>query len=328
MASSPQTRLPLRLRMVRFAPLHARSLDMTEHLLSNHLQIQNPMNSPILHTKPPANELGVLLRYWRDMRGRSQLDLSLDTGISQRHISFIESGRSVPSRQTLMDIAQALDIPLRERNAVLLAAGYAPIYSEGAWDALEMQSVTSALGRILRQHEPFPAVVMDRYWNVLMTNESAPRFFNCFIDMAARKSPRNMLHLMFDPDGMRPFVANWEDAAKGLIQRVYRESVGRVIDDKTNELLATLLAYPGVKTDWKNPKALSATPVTPTMPVIPLSFVKDNQVLNYFSMVTTVGTPQTIAAQELRIECMFPADDATEALHMAMVSNAAARDRT
>ena len=302
-------------------------LDTTDHLLSSHLQIQSPMNSSTLDTKPPTNELGVLLRYWRDMRGRSQLDLSLDTGVSQRHISFIESGRSVPSRQTLMDIAQALDIPLRDRNAVLLAAGYAPIYSEGAWDAVEMQSVTSALGRILRQHEPFPAVVMDRYWDVLMTNESAPRFFNCFIDMAARKRPRNMLHLMFDPDGMRPFVANWEDVAKGLIQRVYRESVGRVVDDKTKELLATLLAYPGVKTDWKNPKALGAAPVTPTMPVIPLSFAKDNQVLNYFSMVTTVGTPQTIAAQELRIECMFPADDATEALHMAMVNDATARNR-
>jgi transcriptional regulator with XRE-family HTH domain len=286
------------------------------------------MNSSNLHTKPAANELGILLRYWRDMRGRSQLDLSLDTGVSQRHISFIESGRSVPSRQTLMDIAQALDIPLRERNTVLLAAGYAPIYSEGAWDALEMQSVTSALGRILRQHEPFPAVVMDRYWDVLMTNESAPRFFNCFIDMAARKSPRNMLHLMFDPDGMRPFVANWEDVAKGLIQRVYRESVGRVVDDKTKEVLATLLAYPDVKAEWKNPKALGAIPATPTMPVIPLSFVKDDQVLNYFSMVTTVGTPQTIATQELRIECMFPANDATEALHMAMMSNATARDRT
>ena len=302
-------------------------LDTTDPLLSSHLQTQSPMNSSTLDTKAPTNELGVLLRYWRDMSGRSQLDLSLDTGVSQRHISFIESGRSVPSRQTLMDIAQALDIPLRDRNAVLLAAGYAPIYSEGAWDAVEMQSVTSALGRILRQHEPFPAVVMDRYWDVLMTNESAPRFFNCFIDMAARKRPRNMLHLMFDPDGMRPFVANWEDVAKGLIQRVYRESVGRVIDDKTKELLATLLAYPGVKTDWKNPKALSAAPVTPTMPVIPLSFVKENQVLNYFSMVTTVGTPQTIAAQELRIECMFPADDATEALHMAMMNGTTARNR-
>ena len=302
-------------------------LDTTDPLLSSHLQTQSPMNSSTLDTKAPTNELGVLLRYWRDMRGRSQLDLSLDTGVSQRHISFIESGRSVPSRQTLMDIAQALDIPLRDRNAVLLAAGYAPIYSEGTWDAVEMQSVTSALGRILRQHEPFPAVVMDRYWDVLMTNESAPSFFNCFIDMAARKRPRNMLHLMFDPDGMRPFVANWEDVAKGLIQRVYRESVGRVIDDKTKELLATLLAYPGVKTDWKNPKALGATPVTPTMPVIPLSFVKDNKVLNYFSMVTTVGTPQTIAAQELRIECMFPADDATEALHMAMMNGTTARNR-
>ena len=277
------------------------------------------MNSSTLDTKPPTNELGVLLRYWRDTRDRSQLDLSLDTGVSQRHISFIESGRSVPSRQTLMDIAQALDIPLRDRNAVLLAAGYAPIYSEGTWDAVEMQSVTSALGRILRQHEPFPAVVMDRYWDVLMTNESAPSFFNCFIDMAARKRPRNMLHLMFDPDGLRPFVADWENVAKGLIQRVYRESVARVIDDKTKELLATLLAYPGVKADWKNPKALSAIPVTLTMPVIPLSFMKDDQVLNYFSMVTTVGTPQTIAAQELRIECMFPADDATEAHHRIMM---------
>jgi transcriptional regulator with XRE-family HTH domain len=271
------------------------------------------MNSSTPGTRPPANELGVLLRHWRDLRGRSQFDLSLDTGVSQRHISFIESGRSVPGRQTLLDIAQALDIPLRDRNTLLLAAGYAPIYSEGAWNGPEMQSVTDALERMLRQHEPFPAVVMDRYWNVLMTNEAAPRFFDCFIDMAARKSPRNMLHLMFDPDGMRPFIANWEDAAKGLFQRVYRESVGRVIDEKTRELLAALLAYPDVKTDWKNPIELSA------MPVIPIGFVRDGQVLNYFSMVTTVGTPQTIAAQELRIECMFPADEATEAHHIEMI---------
>ena len=100
------------------------------------------MNSSNLNAKLPANELGVLLRHWRDMRGKSQFDLSLDTGVSQRHISFIESGRSVPGRQILMDIARALDIPLRDRNTLLLAAGYAPIYSEGAWNAQEMQSVT------------------------------------------------------------------------------------------------------------------------------------------------------------------------------------------
>jgi transcriptional regulator with XRE-family HTH domain len=273
------------------------------------------MSSPKPTAKPAANELGVLLRHWRDLRGKSQFDLSLDTGVSQRHISFIESGRSAPSRQTLLEIAQALDIPLRDRNTLLLAAGYAPIYSEGAWNGPEMQSVTGALERMLRQHEPFPAVVMDRYWDVLMTNEAAPRFFNCFIDMAARKTPRNLLHLMFDPNGMRPFIANWEAVAKSLFQRVYRESVGRVIDDRTRALLAALLAYPDVKTEWKNPVELSA------MPVIPIGFVRGDQALSYFSMVTTVGTPQTIAAQELRIECMFPADAATEDHHRKMMGS-------
>jgi len=273
------------------------------------------------NTKAPGSELGALLRHWRDIRGRSQFELSLDTGVSQRHISFIESGRSAPGRQTLLDIAQALDIPLRERNTVLLAAGYAPIYSEGAWNAAEMQTINAAMGRVLQQHEPFPALVMDRYWNVLMANDAAPRFFNSFIDMAARQGPRNMLHLIFDPDGMRPFVADWESVAKSLIQRVYRESVGRVVDEKTRELLAALLAYPDVKAEWKSPKALGAMPVTSNMPVIPLSFVKDGKVLNYFSMVTTVGTPQTVAAQELRIECLFPADEVTERHHATMMGD-------
>jgi hypothetical protein len=195
----------------------------------------------------------------------------------------------------------------------LLAAGYAPIYSEVAWNSQEMQSVTHALSRMLQQHEPFPAVVMDRYWNVLMTNESTPRFFDCFIDRRANKGPRNMLHLMFDPQGMRPFIVNWESAAKGLFERVYRESVGRVVDEKTRELLDALLAYPDVKIEWKVPKAQGV------MPVIPLSFVKDDKILNYFSMVTTVGTPQTVAAQELRIESMFPVDEATELHHNAMM---------
>jgi len=281
------------------------------------------MTVPNLNAKLPAGELGVLLRHWRDTRGRSQIDLSLDAGVSQRHISFIESGRSVPSRQMLLDLAQALDVPLRERNTLLLAAGYAPLYAESAWNAQDMQSVTRALERILRQHEPFPALVMDRYWNVLMTNDATPRFFNCFIDMAARTGPRNMLHLMFDPHGMRPFVANWETVAQSLLQRVYRESVGRAIDGKTQELLSALLAYPDVQSEWTSPKVLGAIPVTPVLPVIPLSFTKDGQVLNYFSMVTTVGTPQTIAAQELRVECMFPADDQTEAQHARMIGGAA-----
>jgi transcriptional regulator with XRE-family HTH domain len=276
------------------------------------------MNSAKQNSKLPINEPGELLRHWRNLRGKSQFDLSLDTGGSQRHISFIENGRSVPSRQILMEIAQALDIPLRDRNMLLLAAGYAPIYSEDAWNAAEMKSITGVLERMLHQHEPFPAVVMDRYWNVLLANESTPRFFNSFTEMAVRKSPRNILHLMFDPERMRPFIANWESVAKSLFERVYRESVGRVIDEKTKELLAALQAYPGVKTEWKSPKASgSAT----TIPMIPIGFIRGKKVLNYFSMVTTVGTPQTIAAQELRIECMYPVDEETEIQHIKLIKS-------
>jgi transcriptional regulator with XRE-family HTH domain len=282
-------------------------------------RMRNPMTLPKRKTEAPASEVGALLRHWRDIRGRSQLELSFDAGVSQRHVSFIESGRSVPGRQMLLDIADALDIPLHERNVLLLAAGYAPVYSEAAWDAPEMRSITSALKRMLRQHEPFPALVMDRYWNVLMTNEAAPRFFGLFIDMAARQEPRNMLHLIFDPKGLRPFVANWEVVAKSLFQRVYRESAGRALDKRTHELMLALLSYPDVKTQWQ------IAPISSAMPVIPIGFVRDGKVLNYFSMVSTVGTPQTVAAQELRIECMFPAEEATETLHIDMMRDRAAR---
>lgn len=276
-----------------------------------------------LDSAPASPELGAMLRHWRDLRGTSQLELSSHTGVSQRHISFIESGRSSPSRQTLMDIAQALDVPLRDRNSLLLAAGYAPIYSAAPWNAGEMQGVTRALERMLRQHEPFPAVVMDRYWNVLVTNEAAPRFFNSFIDMKRRTGPRNMLHLLFDPDRMRPHIADWDQAAPTLIHRIARESVGHVTDLKTQELITALLSYPGSKDEWKTPRAV---PTTPTLPVIPLGFIHNSETLRYFSMVTTVGTPQTIAAQELRIECLFPVDESTEARHFELMSRAPIHD--
>ena len=162
-----------------------------------------------------------------------------------------------------MKIAQVLDVPLRDRNVLLLNAGCAPAYSEAAWNSDQMQSVSRALERILRQHELFPALVLDRYWNVLMTNESTPRFFNCFIDMSRRTGPRNMLHLMFDPKGMRLFVDNWEEVASSLLQRVSFEAVGRVIDEGTEELLAALRVYPGVRTDDRaNPaRALEPWPI-------------------------------------------------------------------
>jgi len=264
--------------------------------------------------KPKNQELGHLLKQWRGARARSQLELSFDTGISQRQISFIESGRSVPSRATLMGIAQSLEIPLRERNALLLAAGYAPLYLDAAWNADEMRRINRALEQMLARHEPYPAMVLDRYWNVLQANDAAPRFFGRFVDLSLHPAPRNMLHLMFDPAGMRPFIANWEALAKSLIQRVRHEAVGHVVDPQTRALLTELLVYPGVKPGW-------ATPALPdTLPMVPMNFVRDGTVLSYFSLVTTVGAPQAVAAQELRVECMYPADEETELLHTRLLA--------
>jgi transcriptional regulator with XRE-family HTH domain len=258
------------------------------------------MNPSTQTTQQPEHELGDFLRYWRRQRGKSQLDLSLDTGVSQRHISFVESGRSVPSRELLLGLAKTLDVPLREQNMLLLASGYAPVYLESAWDAPEMAVVAKVVDLMLKQHEPHPAIVMDRYWNVLKTNDAAPRFFGTFVDLSKRAKPRNLLDLMFDPDGMRPFVENWDEVAAGLLQRVYREAVGHVTDIRTVELLNQLKQYPGVKE--------LAVPRKAQAPVLPITFVRGNERVSYFSMVSTVGLPQDISAQEFRIECMFPAE--------------------
>ena len=266
--------------------------------------------NPKTTSEHASHPLGELLRSWRARRGRSQLQLSLDMGISQRHISFIESGKSSPSRAMLLGMARALDIPLRDRNALLLSAGYAPMYAEPAWDAAEMRSIHRALERMLQHHDPFPAIVMDRHWNVLMRNQTAPRFFGKFFDLAARGGQRNLLHLMFDPAAMRPFVANWSQVAQGLFERIGREAVGGAIDDKMQALIGELKAYPDVTFN------LEPARHSGTSPVMPIVLALDGRQLSYFSMVSTVGTPQAVSAQELRVECMFPADESTEAWHL------------
>lgn len=253
--------------------------------------------------------LGELLRQWRARRGFSQLQLAAEVGVSQRHLGFIEVGRSEPSRALVLGLARALDVPLRERNALLLAAGYAPLYADPAWDADEMRIVRRAIDRLLRQHEPFPALVMDRHWNVLHANAAAPRLFGRFVDLASRPRPRNLLHLVFDPDGLRPHIANWHAVARGLFERIAREAVGGVIDDRMRQLLDELRRYPDVDTGWQHAEPVGAGPV------IPVTFALGGESFSYFSMVSTVGTPSAVAAQELRVECMFAADDETEARH-------------
>jgi transcriptional regulator with XRE-family HTH domain len=255
-----------------------------------------------------ASPAGGLLRHWRRVRHLSQLALAAEAATTQRHLSFIESGRSQPSREMLLRLARILDVPIRERNQLLLAAGYAPLYREAGLADGQAVQVRAALERMLASHEPYPAVVMDRHWNVLTANSAAGAFFGWLLGGRQVEEPANVIRLIFDPQGLRPHVVNWDAAAEALLQRVHREAVGGVPDHETLALLEQALAYPGVPPEWRSPDFRS-----PPLPVVPVEFEKDGLRLSYFSAVTTLGTPQDALLQEIRLESMFPADEATAA---------------
>jgi transcriptional regulator with XRE-family HTH domain len=257
--------------------------------------------------RPGPSPVGRLLQHWRRVRRMSQLDLAVEAQVTPRHVSFVESGRARPSREMVVALARALDVPLRERNQLLLAAGYAPLYRETGVEEPAMAQVRGALDQVLRHHEPFPAVVMDRHWDILMANAAATAMFAWLLGRERSEGPANVLRLMFDPDGLRPFVANWEQVAEALVQRVHREAIGGVPDPSTATLLQELLALPGVPDRWRAPDFTAAP-----LPVIPVAFRKGRLAVSYFSMVTTVGTPQDVTAEEIRLESFFPADQATE----------------
>jgi transcriptional regulator with XRE-family HTH domain len=263
------------------------------------------MASRVGVSRVPLSPVGELLQHWRRQRGLSQLALSLKAGVTPRHVSFVESGRANASRDMVLTLARALDVPMRERNQMLLAAGYAPQYRETGLDADSMRQVRAALDRVLAQHEPFPAVVMDRHWNVLLTNDSARSLFEWLLDGENPGDPPNVVRLMFGR--LREHVVNWAETGEALIQRVHREAVGGVPDTRTAQLLDEVLALPGVPAAWRTPD-FAATP----LPLLPVEFSKDGFQLGYFSLVTTVGTPQDVTLQEIRIESFFPVDVRTE----------------
>jgi len=163
------------------------------------------------------NTFGKLLKQWRDRRNISQLDLALNSQVSQRHISFLESGRAKPSQEMILQLARVLEIPLRHQNLMLSAAGFAPIHAETDLSAPEMTPVCKAIAFILQQQEPYPALVIDRYWNLLMTNQGATRLLSTFIDpnklqdLFCIDGKINLMRVVFDPQGLRSFIVNWED---------------------------------------------------------------------------------------------------------------------
>ena len=263
---------------------------------------------------------GPLLRRWRESRHLSQLDLALEAEVSSRHISFLETGRATPSREMLLTLAGVLDVPLRERNILLLAAGYAPVYRETSLDDPRMSHVRAALEMILRQQEPRSAFAFDRHWNLVMGNAAFVRFLTAVMGAAppgmlpleVATEPRlNLLHLMFDPNAIRKLIVNWEPIAKSLLNQAHRAAAW-ARDNSMRELIAAILSYPGVPANWREPDL-------ETPPALMLSFeltMPGGKIARMFSTITTLSAPEDVTLQELHIEAFYPADEESESLSM------------
>jgi transcriptional regulator with XRE-family HTH domain len=263
-----------------------------------------------------SNGVGPLLRRWREARHLSQLALALEADISARHLSFLETGRATPSREMLLTLANALDVPLRERNVLLLAAGYAPVYSETSLDDSRMAQVRAVVEIILKSNEPRSAIAHDRHWNIVMANAAFVRFLTVILGkepagllpLRVSTPPQlNVLHLLFDPNGLRRVVVNWEASAKALLNEAYRR-LAWARDNTLKGLIADILSYPGVPARWREPDLEG-----PQALILPMELNLDGKIARMFSTVTTVATPHDVTLQELHVEVFYPVDAETEA---------------
>jgi transcriptional regulator with XRE-family HTH domain len=270
--------------------------------------------STISRVAPP--ELGAQLRHWRSVRGMSQLDLASEAASTPRYVSFVETGRSRPSRQMVVRLARALDVPLRERNELLLAAGFAPLYTREPLDSPLLQRVEQALASMLAQHDPLPAVVMDRAWNLQRANAGAVRLFTRLFDPEPMPEAANVLRLIVEPGPVRDRIGNWDDVVPALLERARREAVGGVFDPETAEVVTTLRSRADVA-----PLLADRDVEAALVPVVDLRFHVDGAELAFFSVVSTIGTPIDVTAQELRVEAFAPADADTAARWAVMEQN-------
>lgn len=260
----------------------------------------------------PRPALGALLREWRLARRLTQQELAERAEVSVRHLSFLETGRSQASREMILVLANGLELPLRERNLLLHAGGFAPVYRETALDAGPMAHVRRALDHLLAQQEPFPAMVLDRLWNVRHLNAGARRMFARFV-LPHDPPPivlGNLVHALFHPRGLRHVIVDWPQLAAASAERLHREAAADPREDGIRALRDAVLAYPGVPDRIRQPRLGDAPPVA-----LPLCLrAPDGVEARFFTTLTTLGTPLDITAEELRIESYFPLDDATEAL--------------
>jgi transcriptional regulator with XRE-family HTH domain len=254
------------------------------------------------------------LRWWRNRRGWSQLELAGRAEISQRHLSFLEIGRASPSRDMVARLAATLDLPLRQQNALLVAAGFAPAWHETEFAAPELARMRDALEYMLAQQEPFPAVVIDRRWNLLKANQGAVRLVEFLVGPVASDEQVNLADALVGPDVLRPYLVNWAEIARYFIRSV---EVDAAVDGtaETADLLERLLSYQGVR------PLLKAIAVSDgAAPVLPMHFRKGEVSLELFTTIATLGTPQDVTLQELRIESFFPMNEDTAAILRAWAS--------
>ena len=263
-----------------------------------------------------GNGFARLLRDWRQRRRMSQLELALSSGVSQRHLSFLESGKAQPSRNMILQLSEALDVPLRDRNDWLTAAGFAPVFRARPLDDPQMRMVMGAVRMMLKAAEPFPAIAIDRAWNIQMANrpfEAMDALIGGGTWERVGGGQRNLMRLFFHPEGLRPYITNWEAVAPLLWQRAVREA-DTLGGDEMKRVLAELAPF-------QDERTLRLATESALVPVLPIDLEKDGVRVSLFTVIATFGTAQDVTADELRIESLFPADEATEQLFRGLAAS-------
>lgn len=258
------------------------------------------MNTATHSAHRAPRPFGDYLRHWRQHRRLSQLDLAQDAEISARHLSFVETGRSVPSREMVLRLAEHLDVPLRDRNQLLLAGGYAPIYSEASLHSPAMLAIRETLRRLLKAHEPYPALVVDRWWNIVEANAGS----RLFTDGAAPEllaAPINALRLTLHPDGLAGRISNLPEIRTSVLTSLQRQ-VTSTADPDLQDLYDELRGYSG---------GGRAEAPGPAEVVVPMKLRHGDRDLSLLTTIATFGTPLDVTVSELMIESFFPADEAT-----------------
>jgi len=251
-----------------------------------------------------TTSVGPQIRAWRQTRGLSQFELASRAGFSVRHISFIETGRAHPSREAMLALSEVLGLPLREQNRLLEAAGYARIFRETPLSAAEMAHMRGMLQFILDRHLPYAAVVLDRYWNCLLTNRAAMRFFKTLTSPSLNGLRNNILRATFHPEGTRRWIVNWPEVERHLISHA-ELAFGSPEDSVGVALLAEIRSYP-------SPSAVPDTAPPRGGLLLPIHMRMGDLDLRLFSTIMTLCRPQDVTLQELRIETWFPADQSSE----------------